>query len=328
MPSSRQGLLLAVLLLFGTAPAWSGDGLAFRAKTKASLWGVAVAQERVIAVGLAGQQVLVKDGTAVLRKPLAGKPLLLSVARGEAGFVAVGGEAFKSGAGPIYRSRDGGQTFTPIGAARAPLYEVAFATPLLGYAVGVEGAMVHSKDGGATWAPLETGSDANLWAVHFVSPDVGLIAGGDTPWQNDGRTSGEIRRTTDGGRSWHPVHRSDTRISDFAFLDETTGFAAGVGGALLGTTDGGASWSVVGQTPLKTIVNALAFRSPRCGLAVGAGGTAYATDDGGRTWPHRIAVTKGSFLEDLAPASDRDGSFWTVAGDGTIARIDLAAFCR
>ena len=187
----RRPLVLAALVLFGAAPALADAGPDFRAKIKASLWGVAVADEEVVAVGLAGQQVVVKDGAAKVQTALAGKPLLLSVAVGEAGQIAVGGEGFKAGAGLIYRSDDGGRGFVRIATGPAPLYEVAFPTPRLGYAVGAKGTMLRSDDGGATWVELETGSEANLWAVHFMSPTAGVIAGGDTPWQNDGRTSGE-----------------------------------------------------------------------------------------------------------------------------------------
>ena len=64
-----------------------------------------------------------------------------------------------------------------------------------------------------------------------------------------------------------------------------------------------------------------------CSVAVGSGGTAYVTTDGVQTWPHKTVVTKGSFLEDLAPRPNRRGVYWTVAGNGTIAAVDISRFC-
>ena len=79
--------------------------------------------------------------------------------------------------------------------------------------------MIETKDGGLTWQTVATGTQSNLWAVHFSGETTGLIAGGDTPWQNEERTSGEIRRTEDGGRSWTVVHSGKKRISDFSFVN-------------------------------------------------------------------------------------------------------------
>jgi photosystem II stability/assembly factor-like uncharacterized protein len=163
----------------------------------------------------------------------------------------------------------------------------------------------------------------------FFNERDGLIGGGDTPWQNNGISPGIILRTTDGGKSWRSVHRSQTRISDFAFVNAKIGYAGGVNGVLLKTVDSGVSWRQIARTPLSAIINAVEFVTENCGVIVGAGGTAYVTKDGGKSWPIRIKVTEGSFLEDLAPSGPggRPSEFLTVAGNGTVGRIEFSNFC-
>ena len=335
MPCQRtiqaQAITAAALIFLATANmSAQGEESHVRSseQVNASVWGIADTANGLIAVGTGGA-VAVSDARAAWALSVReGKPLLLSASRaGTDGVIVAGGTGFTKGKGIVLRSTDGGRSFTAITKSRAPLYEVKFRTELHGHAVGVDGTMIETTDGGLTWQPIDTGTKAKLWAVHFTSETTGLIGGGDTPWQNNDRSSGEIRRTEDGGRSWSVVHSGGKRISDFAFIDAKTGYAAGVGGVMLKTEDRGKTWTSLPASPLKAIVNAIAFTDPSCGIAVGAGGNAYVTTDGARTWPHRIAVTDGSFLEDLTPKSGQTGAFWTVAGNGTIALVDIARLC-
>ena len=173
---------------------------------------------------------------------------------------------------------------------------------------------------------MKTGARAKFWAIEFADGRTGLIGGGDTPWQNNNKISGLILRTIDGGRSWQSVWRGRNRISDFAFVNRRIGFAAGVNGLVLKTRNGGVTWTKLRSAPFGAIVNAIGFGSETCGVAGGHGGTAFVTRDGGESWPHRIKVTNGSFLEDLAPSGE--GRFLVVAGNGTVGRIDLRRICK
>ena len=329
--ANLHNIIAAVLLAFAATTvqaAGAEDNLRSSAKVKASTWGIADTTKGLVAVGTGGAVALSETGEIWDVATRDGKPLLLSAARaGADDVVVVGGIGFTKGQGVVLRSTDGGKSFAAVAQSRAPLYEVKFRNDLHGHAVGVDGVMFETKDGGLTWQPMDTGTQIKLWAIHFLSETAGLIAGGDTPWQNGDRSSGEIRRTEDGGRSWTVVHSGVKRISDFAVVDAMTVYAAGVGGTMLKTQDGGKTWIPLPRSPLKAIVNAIEFTDPSCGVAVGAGGDAYVTTDGAQTWPHQIAVTEGSFLEDLTPKSGQPGTFWTVAGDGTIGLIDIAKLC-
>ncbi|WP_282605653.1 YCF48-related protein [Pelagibius sp. Alg239-R121] len=327
----RHSLAIAGFLTLGISAAWSNEGPspAFDgARTEGAYWGIASDGNSALAVGPGGAHARKSGQDAWTPTKLPGKPLLLAIARLNARtFVAVGGTGFTSGKGVILRSVDGGKTFQPTANQAAPLYEVKFLSAETGFAVGVDGLLVKSTDAGQSWQRIETGGKTKLWALHFFSGNEGLIGGGETPWQNDQRSSGSILRTEDGGKSWQSVYEGSKRISDFSFLSSKTGYAAGVGGQLLKTTDGGRSWSEAGQTPLKAIVNALAFVSESCGLIVGAGGTAYITNDGGKSWDHAIQVTEGSFLEDLSIDPNDSDAFWVAGGDGSLGQLHLGKAC-
>lgn len=323
--SFRQALLFFLsLLLTPPLAAQSFEGT----RTNASMWGIAEGPGLVAATGTDSVLATFRTGQTWKTRRLNNDPLLLGITVMEDdAILAVGStHGFVGGESLVLRSTDRGASFDAVSIGLgATLYEIEFLDDRIGHAAGSNGTLLRSEDSGRTWRRIDTGTGENLWAVHFFDPLRGLIGGGATPWQNNEKSTGVILRTEDGGRSWQQAHQGGFRISDFAFIDANTGYAAGVGGGLLKSTNGGKTWALVGQTPLGAIVNAIAFTGTGCGLAVGSGGAAFVTRDGGRTWPVRIQVTKGSFLEDLAPA--REGGFWVSAGDGTLGRIILPAGC-
>ena len=293
-----------------------------------SLWGIAQGSAFAVAVGPGGQVGVSEDGGAWRNRKIKDGGLLLAVdVAGHTTVFAVGGQGgFADGRAVVLRSRDRGQTFTRLtGVPGRTLYEIKFIAPDVGYAAGVGGTLLRTTDRGRTWSALRTGTKANLWAIQFDDAGNGLVGGGDTPWQNDGRSSGVILRTADGGETWTTVHQGTKRISDFSFVDANLGYAGLVGGGLLRTMDGGRTWVAAGKTPLSAIVNAVAFFSARCGVVVGSGGTAYVTTDGAASWSRKIIVTKGSFLEDLEPAVG--GGYWVAGGDGSVGVIRLPDGC-
>lgn len=293
-----------------------------------SLWGIAEGSGFAVAAGTDGGVAIQNGGPEWHHRILPGAPLLLAVAvrAGTDIFIAGSRSGFVNGDSLILKSTDRGASFEALSVPQGKtLYEIEFLNATTGFAAGAYGTLLRTTDSGETWQSLGTGTRENLWAVHFFDTETGLAGGGDTPWQNDGNSSGIIRRTVDGGATWQTVHNGSQRISDFAFIDHKTGYAVGVGGVLLETDNGGATWEPAEKTPLGAIANAVEFTSLNCGIVVGAGGTAYVTRDGGRTWSSTIAVTKGSFLEDLYPAST--GGVWVAAGDGTTGRISLGGNC-
>jgi photosystem II stability/assembly factor-like uncharacterized protein len=95
-----------------------------------------------------------------------------------------------------------------------------------------------------TWTPLNTGTAQTLHAVHFVSADVGYVAG----------DAGTVLKTTDGGATWTDV--SPGILRDFYglyFFDANEGIVVGSQGAIGRTLDGGATWSAVGSGTSQTL---------------------------------------------------------------------------
>src|SRR5262249_29628579 len=59
----------------------------------------------------------------------------------------------------------------------ASLHAVQFVDEREGWAVGDEGVVWHTVDGGQTWERQATGTRASLRSVHFLNPYTGWVAG-------------------------------------------------------------------------------------------------------------------------------------------------------
>ena len=126
-------------------------------------------------------------------------------------------------------------------AARVPsisatLYDVHFATPDRGWAVGAEGVIVSTQDGGASWKPQTSGTSQTLYSVHFATPDRGWAVGAE----------GVIVSTQDGGASWKPQTSGTSQtLLNVHFATPDRGWAVGGDpsrGVIVSTQDGGAVW--------------------------------------------------------------------------------------
>lgn len=141
----------------------------------------------------------------------------------------------------------------PPAFADAPLRAIQFVDAHEGWAVGADGVVLHSFDGGKSWERQKTGTRATLNAVHFLTPYTGFVAG-----RIDRATgsSGVILHTTDGGITWTELNTSTLPgLEVVRFFDEKNGIAAGDGtrafpaGAYL-TRDGGATWVPIPGAPV------------------------------------------------------------------------------
>ena len=98
----------------------------------------------------------------------------------------------------------------PVASARPPVpfddaavHAVQFVDGSEGWAVGDDGVIWHSIDGGANWERQKSGTRASLRAVHFQSPYTGWAVGRlDQP---GGGSVGVMLKTTDGGLTWDEV---------------------------------------------------------------------------------------------------------------------------
>src|SRR3954451_21524765 len=89
----------------------------------------------------------------------------------------------------------------PVPVADAAVHAVQFIDASEGWAVGDDGVIWHSIDGGKTWERQKSGTRASLRGVHFQTPYTGWAVGRiESP--NGGSSVGVMLRTADGGVNW------------------------------------------------------------------------------------------------------------------------------
>src|SRR5262249_7163584 len=110
----------------------------------------------------------------------------------------------------------------------AALRAVQFVDARQGWAVGDEGVVWHTIDGGETWERLPTGTRASLRSVHFLTPLRGWAAGREE--LPGGGSAGVLLYTEDGGETWHRLLKNAVPGLNFIrFGDPRTGYALGDG---------------------------------------------------------------------------------------------------
>jgi photosystem II stability/assembly factor-like uncharacterized protein len=108
------------------------------------------------------------------------------------------------------------------------------------WAVGAEGIILRSIDGGANWASQFPPTRQWLRSVDFINRNQGWATGG----------GGAILATADGGANWSLQSSGVTSaLKDIAFIDGQRGWAVGDASAILKTTNAGAAWRKITGLP-------------------------------------------------------------------------------
>ncbi len=207
-----------------------------------------------------------------------------------------------------------------VPAGTSNLTAVAFANASHGWAVGDDGTILATTDGGTTWKAQNSGTTDDLTAVAFPNATDGWAVGDDS---NTGTAL--ILATTDGGTTWSPQYADATDdLTAVAFPNATDGWAVGDDsntgtGLILATTDGGTTWSpqYADATDYPT---AVAFANASDGWAVGSGptGLILTTTDGGTTWSPQGTTAPGdlsNFTGYSVTCADATHA-WAVCDDG------------
>lgn len=113
------------------------------------------------------------------------------------------------------------------------LSSIWFTNNMLGWAVGGNGTILHSTDGGNNWYQQTSSFTDYIYDICFVNDNVGWISTGKC-----------IRKTTDGGVSWEIQYQHTEWMRSVHFINESVGWAVGDGTFIIHTTDGGQNWSV------------------------------------------------------------------------------------
>jgi len=230
--------------------------------------------------------------------PLAPQSLLLGIARSGEHYVAVGsrGQILLSGDGHAWKQVEVPTrlTFTAVAAVDAQVW-----------AVGHEGIIVHSADGGEHWqvqrkAAAGSGDDedeardprAPLLSVLFVNARRGYAVGAYSL----------ALRTDDGGETWQPmkVTKAAAAAADNSEEDEAKGAAKGKDHKLTFSQ----SELKIGEEPTPHL-NAIVRTGSGALLIVGERGSAFRSRDDGATWQRRQLPYDGSMFGAIGYDGDR-----------------------
>jgi len=161
---------------------------------------------------------------------------------------------FAAGNSSLLMTSDAGATWNVIKEGFY-VYAIDFPTPDKGFAVGSNGLILQTTDGGITWEQHNFPTTDNLYDVHFYDADTGYAVGGTEI------ITGLILKTTDGGTNWHQQFIPSNWP---LYAVATTGNNASTGGLwcfLFGTTNGGIQVSA-GPWLNPRVANALVFPNP------------------------------------------------------------------
>jgi photosystem II stability/assembly factor-like uncharacterized protein len=185
--------------------------------------------------------------------------------------------AYVAGAkGAVLKTTDG-VTWKPLetGVTR-DLSAIWFRSDSDGFAIGSNGLIIHTTDGGNSWKTVASGKSIQLSAICFSSPDTGWIVGAD----------GVLLATTNGGSSWNTrVSGSSRSLYTIRFFDQLHGLIVGTYSTVLETSDGGQSWHAQAiQGGLGAALYAVTYDSIGVANLFGLSGALYHTSDGGSDW--------------------------------------------
>lgn len=247
----------------------------------------------VLAAGLpaAAEYVDVLDRPA-LASPLAAKVLLQGVARAGSRLVAVGQR------GHVVVSSDAGTTWKQSAVpVSADLTAVFFVDERRGWAVGHDGVILHSADGGERWEVQLDGRKANDLLVAAMERRVAA----EPASESAKAFLAEALRFKEQG--------ADKPFLDVWFADAATGWAVGAYNLLFRTQDGGRTWEPwFDRTDNPKLFNLYAIRS--------AGGELYVAGESGLVLKLDKAAQRFRAL-----AVPYNGSFFGLAeaGDAVLA---------
>jgi photosystem II stability/assembly factor-like uncharacterized protein len=196
------------------------------------------------------------------------------------------------------------------------------------WVVGNNGKIIHSTDGGVSWAAQRLTSithlqDVAAWdskrlVVVGNSGMVFITEDGGAHWHEqrlgilpaalnkllrvkalpDGGAvavgeMGALLHSADYGKTWERQRaEQDTAFNDVFMINDQQGWVVGEAGSMLHTVDGGRNWDAL-EPVVRSSLMAVAFRDPQNGVAVGLEGVILVTHNAGKTWAQFSAMRQG-----------------------------------
>jgi photosystem II stability/assembly factor-like uncharacterized protein len=181
---------------------------------------------------------------------------------------------------------------------------VAFADAKSGWAVGLDGTIIQTPDGGVTWLLQDSTTNRDLYGVTFRNANSGWAVGQES-----------ILHTKDGGGKWMAAEgKISWNLTGVTFTGATSGWVVGSPLAIGHTSDGGATWKA---QALRTglYLNGVTFVNANSGWAAGIAGTILHTSDGGANWEPQTSGTNQTLTGVAFPDVN---SGWAVSNSGAI----------
>lgn len=241
----------------------------------------------------------------------------------DTGFVAGGIISSTSQSGFIYKTTDGGNSWTSsISNLPSMINSIHFPSSQVGYAIGglnSAGIIYKTIDGGNSWTSiLNTGSfTAILSNAFFFNDSKGIIAGHDAFFYES-----KIVNIDGGAVSSNQNNSNYVYFTDIYFTSADTGYIVGSdfsGNFILKTTNQGGNWTnVYNNTNPGDQINSITFVSPNRGLAVGKNGKILQSTNFGNTWSNLSSPTTFE-LTDISFANQIKGII--TGDDGNIIQV-------
>jgi photosystem II stability/assembly factor-like uncharacterized protein len=188
------------------------------------------------------------------------------------------------------------------------LASVYFLDENIGYAVGENGTILKTKDGGINWLAQKSGIYYWLNSVFFIDENTGFAVG----------ENGAILKTIDGGVNWSCKNSGTTNyLMSVYFPEPQIGYA--VGSTLCKTTDGGETWKNLNTSGF----HSLFFINANIGYLVGSSGSIVKTTNGGINWVSQISGTTNN-LNSVFFSDPNTG--YIVGDEGTILKTSNGGF--
>lgn len=246
--------------------------------------------------------------------------------------------------GTVIHSRDGGKTWAKQQAdTDKAIFSVSFVDNLHGWAAGDESTLLWTDNGGETWhvERIEVSQvglseemslavpDIIYYGIQFIDREHGWMVG----------EYGNIRYTSDGGKTWDSQHQSllDALAEQGGsrdvmtlgawfrvhFTDPNNGILVGAGGAVAVTDDGGQTWRWVSREGMKPDIPnlhlydvAMPGQNGRV-VAVGTNGLVLTSENGGVDWqPAKVPGGVFTWINGLSFGDNGKGVL--VGGKGII----------
>jgi photosystem II stability/assembly factor-like uncharacterized protein len=171
------------------------------------------------------------------------------------------------------------------------LYDINFINNNIGWVVGSNGTILHTRDSGKNWVRQKSGTKLHLFDVYFIDNNIGFALGDNGEAVDSSETNAEsiILYTNDGGRNWRALwSRSATVLLDLFDVGNSCFYILGEepdGAFLLSSNDNGLNWkkSNIGKHSLTSYQSAC-FVNESNGALFLDGNLILVTYDDGKTW--------------------------------------------